>query len=161
MRRLVLGLAAVSVAAAALVLWPTDARAVRRALAGAAGAVSVPAGEGDLQRIARAAGLARRLAADVVVEAGPDGPSIQGRDMVAGLASRLRTGGPVTVSFTETSLTVDGAAGRAIASGAVQVSGDGSGELAGIDDNELTVTLTKIDGEWLIARVALVPALRR
>ena len=161
MRRLVLALAVVSLAAAAVVLWPTDARAIRRALADASDTVSVPAGEGDLQRIARAAALAKRLAADVVIEAGPDGPAIQGRDMVVGLASRLRSGGPVTVSFTETGLTVDGAAGRAIATGAVQIVGDGPGELARVDDSEVTVTLSRIDGAWLIARVAVVPALRR
>jgi hypothetical protein len=161
MRRLVPGLAAVVVAAIAFFLWPTEARAIRRALADAAEAVSVPAGEGDLQRVARAAALARRLATDVVVEAGPDGPAIQGRDMVIGLASRLRMTGPVTVSFTETDLAIDGATGRAIATGAVQVSGDRPGELAGVDDSGLTVTLTKVDGAWLIARVALVPAVRR
>lgn len=161
MRRLALGLAAVSVAAAAFFLWPTEARAIRRALADAADAMSVPAGEGDLQRLARAAGLAKRLAADVVIEAGPDGPSLQGREMVVGLASRLRMAGPVTVSFTEIGLTVDGPAGRATASGAVQVSGDGPGELAGVDDAEVTVALAKVDGAWLIARVAVVPALRR
>jgi hypothetical protein len=80
---------------------------------------------------------------------------------VVGLASRLRVAGPVTVSFTETSLTVDGAAGRATASGAMHVSGDGTGELAGVDDSEVTVTLTRVDGAWLIARVGLVPALPR
>jgi hypothetical protein len=85
MRRLVPGVAAVVVAAMAFFLWPTEARAIRRALADAVDAVT----------------------------------------------------------------------------GAVQISGDGPGDLAGVDDSRLTVTLTNVDGAWLIARVALVPALRR
>lgn len=161
MRRLVLAGAAVAVAAAALFFWPTDARAIRQTLAAATDAVSVPAGEGDLQRVARAASLAKRLAGDVVVEAGPEGPSIHGRDTVVGLASRLSIAGPVTVSATVIDLAIDGAAGRATAHVAVQVRGDSRGELESVADSESTVELVKTDGTWLIARATRVPALRR
>jgi voltage-gated potassium channel Kch len=161
MRRIALGLAVVAAAAAGFSLWPTDARAIRQTLAAAADTLSVPAGEGDLQRVARAAGLAKRLTTDVTVEAGPEGPSIQGRDTVVGLAARLRIAGPVTVSFTEIDLAVDGAAGRATARVAGHVSGERRGELERVDGTELTVELTRIDGAWLIARVTRVPDLAR
>lgn len=161
MRRVALGAAAVALAAAALIFWPTDARAVRQTLAAAADAVSVPAGEGDFQRVARAASLAKRLAKDVVVQAGPEGPSIHGRDTVVGLAALLRTAGPVTVTLDVVDLTIDGAADRATATAVGHVSGSEPGELESVDAAELTLELAKIDGAWLIARVTRVPVLRR
>jgi ketosteroid isomerase-like protein len=161
MRRIALGLAAVVAALSAFILWPTDARAIRQTLAAAADAVSVPAGEGDLQRVARAAGLARRLARDIVVEVGPDGPSIHGRDTVAALASRLRSAGPMTVSFSERDLAVDGAGRRATATVALHVTGDGRNGIDSLDDTDVAVELIEQDGAWLIARVTQVPALRR
>jgi hypothetical protein len=161
MRRVALGAAAVAMAAAVLFLWPTDARAVRQTLAAATDAISVPAGEGDFQRITRAASLAKRLAQDVVLQAGPEGPTIQGRDTVVGLTSRLWTAGSVTVTLDVVDLTVDGAAGRATATAVGHVSGSEAGELESVDGAELTLDLMKIDGAWLIARVTRVPVLRR
>ncbi len=161
MRRVALGATAVAMAAAALLFWPTDARAVRQTLAAAADAASVPAREGDFQRVARAASLAKRLARDAVVQAGPDGPTIHGRDTIVGLAALLRTAGPVTVTLDVVDLTVDAAAGRANVIAVVHVSGIAPGELESVDAAELTLELTKIDGAWLIARVSRVPVLRR
>jgi hypothetical protein len=59
----------------------------------AAAAVSSRAGEGDLDRVARLAGLGKLLAADVVVEVEPGGAAIRGRDAVVGLASQLAAAG--------------------------------------------------------------------
>jgi hypothetical protein len=161
MRWLVFTAAAGALALAAFLVWPTDARAIRQRLSAAADAVSVPAGEGDLQRVARAAGLRKSLAPDVVVEAGPDGPSVRGRDTLVALASRLGSPGPVTIVLADARLAIDGPAGRATAGVLVRVDGGDGHEVGGYDGAELRVELTKIDGTWLIARVTGIPALRR
>jgi SnoaL-like domain len=160
MRRLAMAAAVLGVALASMYLWPTDARAIRQRLAMAAAAVSRPAGEGDLQRVARAASLLNSLAPDVVVEAGPDGPSVRGRETVAGLASRLGPGGPSSIELVDTGLVIDGQAGRATATILVRVTGGDRGEVDAYDGTELQVELAKIDGAWLIAHVSRTPALR-
>lgn len=103
MPRLALAAVAVAAAFAAAWLWPTDARRIRATLETAVSAVSAAAGERELERVARAASLAKALAPDVVVETGPDGPSVQGREMVVGLASRVGMAGPLVSSSTASS----------------------------------------------------------
>jgi hypothetical protein len=161
MRRTALAVAASGVILAALYFWPTDARAILRTLSRAADAVSSPAGEGDLQRVARAASLAKCLTTDVVLETGPDGPSVRGRETVVGLVTRLRPAGAATVDAADVRLLIDGQATRATADVLVRVTASGSGEAAPFDGTELTVELAKVDGEWLVARVTRVPGLRR
>jgi hypothetical protein len=153
--------AVLGAALAAVYFWPTDARAIRQRLATAAAAVSRPAGEGDLQRVARAASLLNSLTPDVVVDAGPDGPSVQGRETVAGLASRLGPTGPSSIELVDTGLIIDGQAGRATATILVRVTDGDRGAIDAFDGTELRVDLARIDGAWLIARVARTPALRR
>ncbi len=160
MRRTLLAVAAVGGILAGLYFWPSDARAIQRTLSAAADAASSPAGEGDLQRVARAASLAKCLATDVVVDAGPDGPAVRGREMVVGLVSRLRPAGAATVDAADVRLIIDGPARRATADVLVRVTATGGGEVDPFDATELTVELTKIDGDWLIARVTRVPGLR-
>jgi hypothetical protein len=161
MRVTALGVAAVAVILAGLYFWPTDARAIQATLARAADAVSSPPGEGDLQRVTRAASLAKCLTADVVVDTGPDGPSVRGREMVVGLVSRLRPAGAATLDAADVRLLVDGQAQRATADVLVRVTASGEGNVHSFDATELTVDLTKIDGEWRIARVTRVSTLRR
>jgi hypothetical protein len=161
MRRLAMAAVALSVALAAMYLWPTDARAIRQRLATAAAAVSRPAGEGDLQRVARAASLLNSLTPDVVVDAGPEGPSVRGRETVAGLASRLGPGGPSAIELVDTGLVIDGPAGRATATILVRVTGGDRGEVDAYDGTALQVELAKVEGAWLIARVTRAAALRR
>ena len=161
MRRTALAVAVSGVILAGLYFWPTDARAIQRTLSRAAEAVSSPAGEGDLQRVARAASLAKCLTTDVVVDAGPDGPSVLGRETVVGLVSRLRPAGAATVDAADVRLLIDGPARQATAEVLVRVTAGGSGDVSPFDATELTVHLTKVDGEWLIARVTRVPGLRR
>jgi hypothetical protein len=150
MRRIALaGLALTAVVAVAW-LWPTDARRIRATLEAAAEAASAPAGEGDLQKVARVAGLAKRLAPDVVVDAGPDGPAVRGRETVVAVASRLAAG-PLRIELDGVDLTIDG--GRAAAAAFVRVRGDHAGEAGEYDGAEVRIELVKTDGTWVIARV--------
>jgi hypothetical protein len=97
----------------------------------------------------------------VIVEAGPDGPSVRGRDTLVALAARVGSPGPVTVTLTDARLAIDGPAGRASADLLVRVDGGGGHEIGGYDLTELRIELTNVDGRWLIARVTRMPALRR
>jgi hypothetical protein len=154
MPRLVLAAVALCAAAAAAWFWPTDARRVRATLEAAVEAVSTTAGERELERVARVAALMKTLAPDVVVETGPGGPSVQGRETVMGLASRVGMTGPLTVELDGVELTIDGEAGRATATAFARVRGGTAGEAGAYDGAEVRVDLTRIDGAWLIARVS-------
>jgi hypothetical protein len=81
------GLAAVI--AAAVWLYPTDARRVRRATGELARLVSVPPREPELARATRIAQLARYLAPDIVIAAEDRPDEISGRDTVTSLAVRF------------------------------------------------------------------------
>ncbi len=83
------GLLAVIVGGAAFFLWPSEASRVRARVVAAADAISGASGEGDFDRLARLAGLAKALSPDIVVEAEPGGPAVRGREAVAALASQL------------------------------------------------------------------------
>jgi hypothetical protein len=154
MPRLLAAGVALGAAVAAALFWPTDARRIRATLAAAAEAVSSRAGEAELERVARAAGLARTLAAEVVVEAGPDGPAVRGRETVVGLASRLRMQGPLSVEFDGVQLAIDGEAATATAQAFARVRGGSAAEAGGYDGVEVRIDLAKVDGAWLITRVA-------
>jgi hypothetical protein len=104
--------------------------------------------------VARAAALARTLAPDVVVETGPDGPSVQGRETVVGVASRIGTGGALAVTLDGIELAIDGDAGRATATALARVAGAGANEAASYDGAEVRIELARIDGAWRIVRVA-------
>jgi hypothetical protein len=161
MPRPVLAGVAVLVAAAAAWFWPTDARRIRATLDTAVEAVSTAAGERELERVARAASLARALAPDVVVETAAGGPAVRGRETVVGVASRIGVGGPLAVTLEGVELTIDGEAGRATATGFARVSGAGASEAGRYDGAEIRIDLTKIDGAWLIARISPAPTISR
>ena len=154
MPRLALGVAALALVLGAVWLWPTDARRIRTTLETAAAAVSAPAGERELERVARAASLAKTLAPDVVVETGPDGPSLRGRETVVGVAARVGMAGPLTVALDGIELAVDAGAGRATATAFARVRGDAAGEAGAYDGAEVRIELARIDGTWRIARVS-------
>ena len=102
------GLLAVIVGGAAFVLWPSEASRVRARVVAAAEAISARPGEGDFDWLARLAGLAKALSPDIVVEAGPGGPAIRGREAVAALATQLSTaGGPQRVELSDLEVTLD------------------------------------------------------
>jgi hypothetical protein len=153
MRR-ALVLVLIVIAGAAWWLWPTDARRVRARLTSLAGSVSVPAGESDLQRLARIASLGGGLAPDVVVEAGEDGVAVRGREAVIGLASRLGTlSGPTEVRLSRIQVEVDAGRGRASADAVVEIDTGGEGTVRQFDGQLITFELTRTSGSWLLTRV--------
>ena len=155
------GLLVAIVGVAAFMLWPSDARAIRQRLAAVADAASRKPGEGDLDRVARAASLLKSLTPDIVVDGGADGPSLRGRESVAAVASRLGATAPAVFELEMSGLVIDGKAGRATADVLVRIVGsDGRGDVEPYDGTELQVELAKVDGVWLIARVTREPPLR-
>jgi hypothetical protein len=149
-------------------LWHDEVRAVRGRVNAAAAAVSSRAGEGDLDRVARLAGLGKLLAADVVVEVEPGGAAIRGRDAVVGLASQLgAAGGPQTIELTDVEVTFDAAKTRATVTAVVRVTSASPGETpragpaSSFHGDVVRIELAKESGEWRIARAVPESALRR
>ena len=154
MRRLV------AVALAVILLlwcwWPNEAARVRARIDGLAAALSARSDETDLERVARVASMASGLAPDVSVEA--EGRTLDGRDAVLAASRAVavsRRDITVTIEDADIVLTADDT--RA----AVRV-------IARVDDDagergyqELTVSLRKQDGAWVVDRVFSEAPLRR
>ena len=163
-----LGVVAIVTAVAAYVLWHDEARVVRARVNAAAAAVSTRAGEGDLDRLARLAGLGKLLAPDVVVEAEPGGAAIRGRDAVVGLASQLAAaGGPQTIELTDVDVTLDDPKIRASVTAVVRVTSASPGEsprtgpASTFHGDVVRIELARNGGDWLITRAVPEPSLRR
>ena len=147
--------------AAGVIYWRDDARRVRAVVTDAADALSAQPGEGDVGRLARVAGFANRLAPDVVVEAGADGPQLTGKEAVAALASRLATiAGIERLEVSGLEVTFDDTKTRAVVTGVAHVTATGSGA-APHDGDAVRIELVKASGAWLIARASPEPALAR
>ena len=175
-RALAGGLLAVCVGGAAFVLWPSEASRVRARVVAAADAVSARPGEGDLDRLARLTGLAKTLSPDVVVEVETGGPSIHGREAVAGLATQLSAAsGPLRVELTDLEVTLDEDASHAVVTAVAHVTsattGGSPAHTAGaagaagaaerFDGDVIRLELARSGDGWLITRAAPVVALAR
>lgn len=157
-RRLAGAGAVAAVLLAAWWLWPGDARRIRSRLTMLAAAVSVPAAESDLQRVARVAGLARALAPDVALDPGDGSGGLTGRDTVMALVSRLAIGGPTLIDLENIEVEVGPDRTRAVATALVRVrSGPDPARL--LDGHVVRFELVKADGEWLLRRAAPEQAL--
>jgi SnoaL-like domain len=167
------GLLAVIVGGAAFVLWPSEASRVRARVVAAADAISARQGEGDFDRLARLTGLAKTLSPDIVVETGPGGPAIHGREAVAALATQLSTaGGPQRVELSDLEVTLDEGSSHAVVTAVARVTSvapggtPAEGPLAGraaaeFDGEVIRIELARTDDGWLITRASPVPALAR
>jgi hypothetical protein len=155
-------LAVAGALAAAWMFWPSDARRVERRLHDLAEAVSVPSGEAELGRVARLAQLAQGLAPDVTFDRGDGSPQTVGRDTLVGLASRLGAGGaPLEVEVDVQQVTVDEAGAEAEATAMVSFETADATTRRLVAGEEVTFVLRKIAGEWLVAGITVVPAIRR
>ena len=162
------GLLAVIVGGAAFVLWPGEAGRVRARVIAAADALSARPGEGDFDRLARLTGLAKTLSPDIVVEAGPDGPAIRGREAVAALATRPAVaGGPQRIELSDLEVTLDEGSSHAVVTAVARVRSlgpDGTpadGPTAEFDGEVIRIELARTNDGWLITRAAPAPALAR
>ena len=139
---------------------PSEEREIRNELAVIAEALSVPANDGDLGRLARIASLRRALAPDVQVSTGVPSlpgaqipPEISGRDSVLALAGRWSPPpGGVTVEFVDVNVTLDASRTGAQVYCTVKAA-SGPGEKPVVDARELTIMFARIGGEWLITSV--------
>jgi ribosomal protein S9 len=137
-----------------------DEGAIKNQMSAIAQALSVPASEGELGRIARIASLRNALAENIQVSTGASvrpgaqiPPEVVGRDAVLGLAARWsppRAG--VSVEFVDVQVTVDDGGATAQVYCTAQAT-SGPPEQPIVDARELTVGFAKIDGEWLVSSV--------
>ena len=168
LRWALVAIVAIAATAAIYRYWRDEARIVRGRVDAAATAVSSRAGEGDLDRLARLASLGKLLTPDVVLEAEPGGLAIRGRDAIVALASQVAAaGGPQTIELTDVDVTVDEAKIRATVTAVVRVTSASPGEsprtgpASSFHGDVVRIELVKDGGDWLIARAAPEPALRR
>jgi hypothetical protein len=145
---------------AALGCGDSDERAIRNQLSTIAEALTVPANDGELGRVARIAAVRNVLAPDITVSTGVPArpgaqiqPELVGRDAVLALAARwVPPPGGVTVEFVDVQVTLDDSRVNAQVYCTARVS-SGPEDRPLVDARELTVGFTKIDGTWLIASV--------
>ena len=161
-------LLAVIVGGATFLLWPTESSRVRARVVAAADAVSARPGEGDFDRLARLAGLAKMLARDIVIEAEPGGPAIHGREAVAALATQLSTaGGALRVELSDIEVTLDEGSPHAVAIAVARVTSTAPGAastsdaVSRFDGEAVRIELARTDDGWLITRASAMLALAR
>ena len=143
-------------------LFPTEAERIRRQLDALGEAASFEAGEVGLARVARAVGIGRYFATDVVIDLGEPFGMIEGREAVVAMAARIPVGSEdVTIQFVDAGIIVLPDEGSAT----VRVTVQGTGlDLAGrdvIDACEIDIRFQQIEGDWLIARVDGVQVIQR
>jgi hypothetical protein len=138
----------------------SDVRAIGNQMSAIEGALTVPASEGELGRVARLASLRNALAENIQVSTGATAapgaqipPELVGRDAVLALAARWAPpAGGVTVEFVDAQITLDPGNVTAQVYCTVQAT-SGPPERPVVDARELTVGFSKIDGEWLVSSV--------
>jgi hypothetical protein len=137
-----------------------DERAIRSQTDAIAQALTVPANEGELGRVARIASLRNGLAENIVISTGvatsPGAPVPQelvGRDAVLGLAARWAPpAGGVAVEFVDVQVMLDGGGTTAQVYCTAQAT-SGPAERPLVDARELTIGFSKIEGAWLVTSV--------
>lgn len=142
-------------------LFPSDEAQIRATLGRVAAAVGSDAGDGDLARLGRVAGLRQEFHPDLFVDAGPPFRELRGREAV--VAAAARTGGmlrELEVSFVDVVVAVDGAGLQAYVS-LVAEARFREGEAAGraYEARELDVVMVRHEDRWVIREVVLVGGL--
>ncbi len=155
-RRLLAPMAAL-VTAAGLWWWlfPSDTRLVRQASHELAALASVPAGETDLARAARAARLGPYLADRLVVDVAERPDLAATKEQVLSFVARFLTSpGGIAVTLDEVDVEVDGtrATARAVAT-ARESDLRGGPDL--IEMREVLLEFEKVDGRWLLVHGTL------
>ena len=147
----------VSVVLAALVgyfayqWWFNPNRTIKRRLGDIASALSAPASEDDLARLARIARLRRYLDEKVLVRIGRAGPEFHSRDEALGAVAGWKAGPDGwSVDFIDVDVRVnsDGTA-RAFATSEVTTPDPQTGQRT-LDSREVAFTFRDEAGDWLI-----------
>ena len=143
-------------------LFPDDEAQIHALLERIADGVGGSGGEGDVTRLQRAASVGDEFDADVTVDAGAPFEKLRGRDAIIGTAARVNVAvRNLDVSFTDVTIQVDPAGGRATANLTAEARFDEAGSGRGVDARELAVAFTRSNGSWVVSAVTLVPTLRR
>jgi len=141
--------------------WFNPSRALKRQMGEVAAALSVPAGESEVARIARLAQLRRHLAEDIRVRAGD--AEISSRDAILGAVNAWKppaTG--IDVRFIDTQVFIDSESAARVYMSVEVATPDARGGQPTIDRQDTSVRLEKRDGQWLITSVeSKGPPLRR
>lgn len=138
--------------------WFNPSRAVKRRLGEVAAALSVPANETEVNRVARLAQLRKFLAPNVRVHMSEPAQEITSRDAVLALVGAFRpaTDG-VDVRFTDAQIFVDSDSAAHAYIAVEAVSPDPRSGQPTVDSRNASVDLGKIDGEWLVTIAELKP----
>lgn len=143
--------------------WPSPERAIKNRLGELAGALSVPANDGDLGRVTRVAKLRHYFAEDVRVRAGASGPEITSRDALLGIMGGWTPPpGGWTVEFVDVHVALGQESTTAQVHLTAKVSGhDPRTSEPTLDAREATLTMAKRDGDWVVATVEATETLQR
>ena len=165
MARTIRHLGFIALAAAALYFgwrwwFPSDEAQIHAVLDRIAEGIGSGASDGEVGRLARAAGLRNDLDPNVVIEAGEPFARLTGRDTAIGMAARLNsTARNLEVDFEDVEITVhDGRTTADVSLSAIARFDEGGGR--GLDARELNVIFKRLDGRWVVAEVTLVRALQ-
>ena len=139
----------------------SDRRLIERQLDRLAAAASVIGSEVPVARMAAAARVGEFFTSDVIISADDGSSTIGGRDAVTALAMQARgASGALRVSFDDVQIALTDSTGATVYMTASASSRDAQG--AGLlDAREVSVTLRKVEGAWLIARVDVLRTLER
>jgi hypothetical protein len=143
--------------------WFNPNRIIKQRLGDVASALSAPATEDDLARIARIGRLRRYLDDKIHVRIGRAGPEFQSRDEAIGAAVGWKpAAGGWSVDFADVDVRVNADdTARAFVTAEVTTRDPQTGQPT-VDSRELSFSLGKKNGEWLIgeAEVKDAPATR-
>jgi hypothetical protein len=143
--------------------WFNPQRAIKRQLSGLAAALSAPAdGRGDLDRLARIAGLRNYFAPDVHVKAGASGPELTSRDALIGaVAAWNPSANGWNVDFVDVQITLDSdSAARAYLTVEITTSEPATGKPS-VEGREALVGMTERGGIWLVTTAEPIETLQR
>jgi hypothetical protein len=157
----------IAVAASAAVVWvglllfPSEERQIRGRLRELALAASLEGTETEMVRLTKAAQVSKYFAQDVVVDLGEPYPPIEGRDSLVAMAARAGPpGGVLQIEFVDVEVTVDADARTARVSLTAKATGRApAGGRDPVDARELSLTLRKADGPWVISRIDVLRTL--
>jgi len=134
--------------------WFNQNRVVKRRLGELAATLSVPAGEPDLERIARLARLRQYLADEIRVTRGRSGAELTSREAIVATAASWTPDGGGSVDFVDVDVKLDGESARAYVTAEVTTREPGSEERT-FDSREAVLSVVKRDRGWVVSEVEL------
>jgi hypothetical protein len=154
-KRAVIAVAGLAVAAAAYLYWASDERQIRRLLEGVADAVSQEEGRGGVAGLAEVAGLTSYLAPDVTLEPGPPFRAISGAQDVVSTVGRIRAVmTAVRLEISDPVITVDDGVASVAATARLTLRDRDGAE--SVDVRDVVIALAKREAGWVVTAVRVV-----